>query len=107
MILAHAGKLFGGPPVLGPIVGRHDWTYLISVRPNFTGPVKPRDVDARDDFRYDTPAFASAHAHRGDPRHRARCNGGALWYRSVLRNDRRRDRRLLVNAYGSQREPAC
>ena len=30
------------PTALGPIVGRHDWTYLISVRPNFTRPVKPR-----------------------------------------------------------------
>jgi hypothetical protein len=36
MILARAGKLFDGPPVLGPIAGRHDWTYLISLRPNFT-----------------------------------------------------------------------
>ncbi|MBV8110296.1 MAG: hypothetical protein JOZ26_19180 [Hyphomicrobiales bacterium] len=32
------------PTALRPIVGRHDWTYLIGVRPNFTGPVKLRDV---------------------------------------------------------------
>ena len=44
---------------LGPIVGRRDWTYLVSIRPN-SWPVEPRDVDARDRFCCRIPAFASA-----------------------------------------------
>src|SRR6516165_6378760 len=91
---------------LGPIVGCRDWTYLVSIRPN-SWPVEPRDIDARDRFCSRIPAFASARAHRGGRRDHACRNGGALGplrHRGVLRDDRRRDRRLLVNAHGKSAE---
>jgi hypothetical protein len=79
----------------GPIVARCDPAYLVA----------ERNTDAGHGFRADTPAFAPASVDRGGCRDSARRNRGALGplrHGGILRNDRRRARRLPVKACGGE-----
>ena len=96
-----------GPNGIRPIVGRPDRTYLVAcggipAGRSSPGTSMPETVSAATSL-LSRPLMLIAAAIGI----RARRNGralGPLRHRGVLRDDRRRDRRLLMNAYSRQRD---